>query len=89
VFLIVSYCVEILTSGVPDCEYQCLNCVKSNPLAYTVTVTQQSKHFFPLSFALLDDAGNELEKGVLTIKDNAQSFVFENIKSALSCLWCF
>jgi hypothetical protein len=38
---------------------------------YTVTVTQQSKHFFPLSFALLDDAGNELEKGVLTIKDNS------------------
>jgi hypothetical protein len=48
---------------------------------YTVTVTQQSKHFFPLSFALLDDAGNELEKGVLTIKDNAQSLIMNSIAS--------
>lgn len=54
---------------------------------YTATVEQQYEYFFPLSFALLDGLGNELEKGVLTIKDKVQIFVFENIKSAPTPSW--
>ncbi len=48
---------------------------------YTVTVKQQYAYLFPLSFALLDDTGNELEEGVLTIKNKEQSFVFKNMIS--------
>ena len=54
---------------------------------YTVTVKQQSEYFFPLSFALLDDAGNELEEGILTIKNKAQSFIFESITSEPTPAW--
>ena len=55
--------------------------------SYTVTIKQQSEVFFPLSFALLNDAGNALEEGVLTIKDKAQSFVFEDITSEPTPSW--
>lgn len=54
---------------------------------YTATVKQQSEYFLPLSFALLDSSGNELEKGILTIKDKTQSFVFKNIKSEPTPSW--
>ncbi len=54
---------------------------------YTATIKQQSEYFLPLAFTLLDDAGKELEKGVLTIKDKAQSFVFENLQSEPTASW--
>ncbi|MDC9714396.1 MAG: aminopeptidase N [Gammaproteobacteria bacterium] len=54
---------------------------------YTATIKQQSEYFLPLAFALLDDAGRELEKGVLTIQDKTQDFVFENLQSEPTPSW--
>lgn len=54
---------------------------------YTVSINQQSEYFFPLSFALLNGQGDELEKGILTIKDKAQSFVFEDLTSEPTPAW--
>lgn len=54
---------------------------------YTVSVNQQFEYFFPLSFALLNEAGDVLEEGILTIKDREQSFVFERLTSEPTPSW--
>lgn len=54
---------------------------------YTATVKQQYDYFLPFAFALLDKLGNELESGVLTIKDKKQSFVFEGLTSEPTPSW--
>ncbi len=48
---------------------------------YTATVKQGFAYFLPLAFALFNTSGDELQSGVLTLKDKTQSFTFENIKS--------
>lgn len=48
---------------------------------YTATVKQKFEYFLPLAFALFDASGGILQKGVLTLKDKTQNFVFENIQS--------
>ncbi|SFV88550.1 Membrane alanine aminopeptidase N [hydrothermal vent metagenome] len=58
-----------------------------NDGTYTATITQKGDYFLPLAFALLDESGNELESGVLTIKDKKQSFTFENLHSEPTPSW--
>ena len=53
----------------------------SDKKTYTATIKQQGNYFLPLAFALLDNSGDVLKSGVLTIKDKAQNFVFKGIKS--------
>ncbi|CAB5501865.1 aminopeptidase N [Bathymodiolus thermophilus thioautotrophic gill symbiont] len=54
---------------------------------YTATITQKFAHFLPLTFALFDPSGTELQNGVLTLKDQTQSFVFDNLPSEPTPSW--
>jgi aminopeptidase N len=60
-----------------------------NDKTFKVSISQHSQcdYFFPLKFALLDDNGAELESGVLTVKDKAQVFTFDNIDSEPTPSW--
>jgi aminopeptidase N len=56
---------------------------------FHVEVEQNNEHnyFLPLSYALLDDQGDTLKEGVLTIQQEKQTFVFEHIKSLPTPSW--
>ncbi len=50
---------------------------------FYVEVEQDNEfdYFLPLNYALLDDQGSTLKEGVLTIQQQKQTFVFDQIKS--------
>ncbi|SMN00900.1 Membrane alanine aminopeptidase N [uncultured Candidatus Thioglobus sp.] len=58
-----------------------------NAQTYTATVKQPDDRIWPLAFALLDDRGFELDKGVLTMQGIQQTFTFDNIKSEPTPSW--
>ncbi len=70
-------------SGTPELNIA----TEYNDGTYTATITQKGNYFLPLAFALLDQSGNELESGVLTIKDKKQSFTFKNLHSEPTPSW--
>ncbi|SMM98574.1 Membrane alanine aminopeptidase N [uncultured Candidatus Thioglobus sp.] len=58
-----------------------------NAQTYTATVKQPDDRIWPLAFALLDDRGFEMDKGVLTMQGIQQTFTFDNIKSEPTPSW--
>ncbi|SMN12134.1 Membrane alanine aminopeptidase N [uncultured Candidatus Thioglobus sp.] len=59
----------------------------ANAQIYSATVKQQDDRIWPLVFALLDDKGFEVDKGVLTMQGTEQTFTFDHIKSEPTPSW--
>ena len=73
--------------GTPNVSIKTNYDEKNERFHVEVEQNNEYNYFLPLNYALLDDQGNELKEGMLTIKNQKETFVFEGVKSRPTPSW--